>query len=146
MAKGGDSVNENAKAWVAALRSGEYRQNRTCRHKDGTFSALSVAVDLYIKAGHDDVVNVERDDGWVVSANADGSPKDGCLPQAVAKWLGLRSGGAGWYAVTPHRTAMSVAYLEDDRELSFSAIADFVETEPPGLFEEGSDDSEQPHN
>lgn len=74
---------ENMKAWVAALRSGEYKQGRSClRSADGTFCCLGVAGDLYAK-----VHNVE----WIQQA---GGPKESF--EKIADLLEARylSGGA----------------------------------------------------
>ena len=42
-------MNENAKKWVAALRSGEYKQGKDCLEKDGKNCCLGVACRVYQK-------------------------------------------------------------------------------------------------
>lgn len=108
-------LNENAKKWVAALRSGEYKQVRErLRGSDG-FCCLGVACDLYIRdqeLNWDDMVC-----GLV------GMPRD------VAYHFGLRS-GSGQYE------RGSLTMDNDVHERTFAEIADIIESEPQGLFVE----------
>lgn len=126
-------MNDNAKNWVKALRSGEYTQGRsvlTRVHSDGSEAhcCLGVACVLAVEAG-------------VISASAKRAErnlvcygddfKTAVLPEAVRSWLGL--------------TLNDSTFIRDGREdqltalndagVSFEDIAKIIESEPEGLFE-----------
>lgn len=108
---------ENMKAWVAALRSGEYKQGRSClRSADGTFCCLGVACDVYAK-GHGV--------GWILEETAEeeclllGEPA--VLPEEVVEWLGMDSSDPHVY------NGESCTLANDTLELSFAEIADLLE-------------------
>jgi len=65
--------------WLAALRSGEYKQGRQRLRTDDEFCCLGVLCDLAVKAG---AVDGFDDGGWY-------------LPDDVATWAGLEDAGSG---------------------------------------------------
>ena len=109
-------LNENAKTWVAALRSGEFEQAKGAL-KDATgYCCLGVACELYRReTGCGEWSN----ENWFLE-------KKGHLHFKVRKWLGLRTefGDFGQRALT---------VLNDDGA-TFSEIADIIESDPDGLF------------
>jgi hypothetical protein len=105
-------LNQNAKQWVSALRSGEFKQARgALRGKDG-YCCLGVAC-----------VVAERDG---VSLEADWDDM-GYLLENVQAWLGLRTKSGALFV------GDSLARLNDSGQ-SFVEIADVIESEPEGLF------------
>ena len=117
-------MNENAKAWVKALRSGDYQQTRHALRRDNGFCCLGVACDLAVKAG----LPVElRESCGMVTYNGE---KSG-LPPIVRAWLGLSE--VDGYMEGFACGCYSLAYMNDHGG-SFTEIADAIEEEPLGLF------------
>ncbi len=124
-------MNDNAKRWVKALRSGEYQQTvkRLHRITDGvdSFCCLGIACKLYAE-DHDITTviqaNTFEDDAVAYASYA------AILPHQVQYWLGLndRAGGFGYETLADR----------NDRGATFVEIADIIESEPPGLFMEES--------
>jgi len=115
-------MNDNAKKWVAALRSGKYPQGKSWLLKDGKYCCLGVACELAAQTGltsspsHPQFKNVVTFDG-----------EDAFLPSSVRKWLGLvEVDGAP-------KNGPSLVDL-NDKGKTFEEIADFIESEPEGLF------------
>lgn len=111
-------------AWVAALRSGEYKQGKGTLRDGDRYCCLGVACDLYRKHG--------GGPDW-------GNPKFGryeyylgyeaSLPSKVLDWLGL-SCHVGSYR------SNSLVELNDNGQ-NFEEIANLIESEPEGLFIKG---------
>lgn len=102
-------LNDNAKKWVAALRSGEYKQT-TNRLYDGD-------IDAYCCLG---VACAISELPW--------SKDLSLLPDSIMNWLGLTS-SHGHYEVD--------GWLVNDNDVykkGFNQIADIIESEPAGLF------------
>lgn len=120
-------MNENARTWVAALRSGMYRQGRSrLRAPGGKFCCLGVACDIYQRAtGDGEWGDIE---GAYVF-RADGETKDNVLPVVVTDWLGLSNQG-GRYA----NGKDDALWAHNDAGDPFSDIAAIIESEPEGLF------------
>lgn len=105
-------LNDNAKKWVTALRSGEYEQARGALTLDGRYCCLGVACAISPIPAKE----------WLGRS---------LLPDEVRTWLGL-SHEAGRY-----KRVYKAAHLtsdNDERKLTFSEIADIIESEPEGLF------------
>jgi hypothetical protein len=110
-------LNANVKKWVAALRSGEYKQGKFSLRNDDGFCCLGVACDLYAKE-HNLLWN-----GYDFMNNSN------VLPMQVMRWLGLAERNG--------------TYIDNDRCLSdfndkgmtFELIANIIESDPPLLFE-----------
>lgn len=121
-------MNENARTWVAALRSGMYRQGQgRLRAPGGKFCCLGVACDIYKDA--------TGDGGWREDANgytfrARKDEAFNILPAAVAEWLGLDSPGAHYGGLYGQDSLWS----QNDTGTSFADIAAIIESEPEGLF------------
>lgn len=138
-------LNENAKALVAALRSGEYTQTRGTLHRLVAAPAaygekvhpvghccLGVACEIFDQA-NPGVLTRKVDEGIESFAytSAEGEPgvEAGSLPSLVQDWLGLTT-GLGDYAG-------GGLYRDNDiLGKTFAEIADIIESEPAGLFSE----------
>ena len=125
------TLKEPVKLWLAALRSDEYRQGEAALHRtadDGgpdMWCCLGVACDVYLKAGGTLEVTKQRlQKRRRMSYDGDAV----FLPRAVLKWLGLRT-QTGSYA-------SGSLVRANDKGVPFSEIADIIESEPEGLFEE----------
>jgi hypothetical protein len=139
-------MNENAKAWIAALRSGEYEQGKKALHVlegDGVgYCCLGVACDLAVKAGVpltretelSEVIHQEIE----VFVTENGVRAVAYLPPPVRKWLGVRTDG-GNYDAHPSTHGFTSLATKNDDGATFGEIADIIESEPKGLFGEGID-------
>lgn len=114
-------LNENAKKWVAALRSGKYQQATGWLRSDAGFCCLGVACDIFLR---------ERGLFWD-EAEGFHSEDDQILPGNVMKWLGLAH-DQGRYGPPTENSMLTVD--NDEKDKSFSQIAEIIESEPEGLF------------
>lgn len=129
-----DLLTPPQRAWVTALRSGEYTQGRgrlTTVNAAGTEEdcCLGVACKEAIKAGVD--LKVECFEGGPdcfarVGYNGDKA----VLPNAVRTHLGLAT-NAGAFNHGHDQLA-----ARNDAGATFAQIADLIESRPPGLFVE----------
>ena len=113
-------MNDNARKWIEALRSGEYKQGHNALRTGSGYCCLGVACEVYRR---------EHLNGphWFCHYF---DHRDDELPKRVQHWLGLSSPRG------EHPKGPSLITLNDRRRLSFSEIADYIESEPPGLFTE----------
>jgi hypothetical protein len=123
-------MNNNAKRWVAALRSGQYRQGPFLHNvSDNTHSALGIACLLY-----------QQEVGDLVEGNEQGySGKVTCrtyegyfvtLPHEVKEWLGLTYPDCSYC----NERGIAKTLVKDNEELGFAQIADLIESEPKEMF------------
>ena len=113
-------MNKNAKKWVAALRSGKFKKaTGQLRKGEDRFCCLGVACEVAKKAG-------------VISGY---DPTAGGLPDEVQQWLGLRD-TMGAFEMGAFRKNSDYEDLTEinDKNHRFLTIADFIESEPAGLF------------
>jgi hypothetical protein len=118
-------MNDNARKWVEALRSGEFEQGRSRLRKGDQYCCLGVACELY-RREHPDGPDWDDVEGEFAF--------DGCesmLPDVVRDWLELRTPD-GDFGNGDHNT---LTYMNDDG-CTFEDIADVIESEPEGLFNE----------
>lgn len=116
-------MNENAKLWVEALRSGDYEQGvHHLRGEDG-YCCLGVACDLYRQRGGGEWVQLE---GRNWSRWAFGNKRHD-LPSNVQAWLGLASPSGDF-------GDNDALVIRNDHSQPFPEIADLIESEPKGLF------------
>ena len=132
-------MNENAQKWVQALRSGKYTQGKSRLAYHNTeghlyYCCLGVACDLAVKEGLPiRVKSVNLCNGAKAFVYDDNRST---LPDTVLHWLGLRTVTGvfgppkGEHLFVPP----SLTNLNDDG-ISFTEIADFIESKPEGLFE-----------
>lgn len=119
-------MNDNAKKWVAALRSGKYQQcqNALCREIDGqyTFCCLGVACDLFQKENSSLEITTGPDDSIAYDKTIS------YLPIEVKAWLNIKSNCGGY---------MNMSYTlahDNDHGQSFNEIADIIEENEKELF------------
>ena len=117
------NAQEARKIWIDALRSGDYEQTRNNLQDENGFCCLGVACLLAEKhAG----IHLQRDEEGFIKGK---TLKE---QRPVAGWLGLNgfiggyADGNGWLA------------SDNDGGMSFEELADIIESEPEGLFTEGS--------
>src|SRR4051812_46870410 len=109
--------SEIKKKWVAALKSGEYKQGRLHLKKDNTYCCLGVLCDIHRK---------ECSTGWIQQRTYMGSfltylGERYVLPLEVANWAGLE----GSNPLIPGHNFL--ASLNDIDSLNFEQIADLIE-------------------
>lgn len=120
-------MNDHAEKWVAALRSGEYKQGKGCLSRDGYDCCLGVACKLFV-AENPGSISVEEDELGAIRFDGETA----ILPLAVRDWLGLGE-EEGHYVEDDHsNTWLSV--LNDDG-VPFEDIANIIEAQPEGLFQ-----------
>lgn len=114
-------LNTATKVWLSALRSGLYKQGRKRLKHSGRYCCLGVACQISSRVEPRDWIH-----NTILTDTA----------QPVRNELGLeRAEGTfkmGAYAKYP--AADSLAVLNDEYRVSFADIADFIESEPEGLF------------
>lgn len=114
-------MNDNARAWVAALRSGAYLQTRRVLRNQAGFCCLGVACDIS-GIGHW-TPTPSGDTKWkYTAANGEQSATD--LPPSVADWLGLAAG------LVPRFGPIDA----NDSGMPFAAIADMIEKYADTMF------------
>ena len=122
-------------AWVAALRSGQYKQGRGYLANKGQFCCLGVACELAIADG----VKVKRKDRPSGVKEYDGIT--GTMPLSVRQWLGLKySDGAYKTDDGYHEENRNLACLNDNG-YGFEAIAQLIESHPKGMFVADEDEA-----
>lgn len=121
-------LNENAKKWVAALRSGEFKQgkNELENNLSVEHCCLGVACRVAEQNGISLVIDKTNLHG---KTRFDGNGQ--LLPSSVRAWLCLASPNGKFTVASSN--IQSLTRL-NDRGVSFSEIADLIESEPEGLF------------
>lgn len=137
-------MNDAAKKWVAALRSGKYRQGAGVLREGDQFCCLGVACDL-------SRIGKWKSKGgstWYEVSDPDFS--DDTLPHAVADFYGMQDTIGSFnpddlpdemvntirekVKVSDHGRQFTLTNL-NDYGFDFQFIADLIEAEPKGLFE-----------
>jgi hypothetical protein len=107
------------KKWVAALRSGKYKQGRGVLSQDGKYCCLGVLCE---------VLGAEKkvDSDGIVSYGVKGSKdrQTGVLPIAIQEACGMKS---GYGVIAFGENYLSLATLNDRRKRSFKHIAAYIE-------------------
>lgn len=114
------ALNENAKKWVEALRSGKYEQGQLALQNGNKFCCLGVACEV---------------SGLKVNRHDTGAIQGVILPFNVKKWLGL-IGHTGGH-LNSEGQFETLSGLNDNGK-TFSELADLIESEPEGLFASGN--------
>lgn len=136
-------LNENAKRWVAALRSGEYKQVCSYLRTSDGFCCMGVACDIYAKETGRGKWEPRNDwQEFQLDSDELALTSETELPHQVRRWLGLQECG-GKYVNPAHPTTLWYLISDNDGDpfvdshpgnLDFAAIADIIESEPEGLF------------
>lgn len=126
-------LNENAKKWVEALKSGKYKQGtgqlvtQESEWNEETMRFIPTGVKRYCCLGV--LCEVAVQEGVIPSFKED----DCYLPEVVQKWVGLKTPQG---IFKDNREDNSVSDVLNDREQkSFEEIAKVIESEPAELFE-----------
>lgn len=134
-------INENAKKWVEALRSGKYKQGYGCLaaihtdlegKKTEEYCCLGVACEVAIENGLKIETFVTK--GAFHEYKAYGHKEESSvLPHQVIQWLGMASANGSYF---PDENADLTTLIEknDGRHNSFDAIANIIESAPKGMF------------
>lgn len=118
-------LTENQKKWVAALRSGKYKQGRYFLNSEGKFCCLGVACEVAIENGVELTKETVLDSDNVACIAYNGEYQ--YLPTPVIQWLGLSYNSR-------HINAGSYLVLLNDSSTTFDKIAELIESEPEDLF------------
>ena len=118
--------------WVEALRSGEYSQGKSkLRRKESdekdSFCCLGVLCELAVKKGIIPPALEEMNGVFTYDEH------DTLLPDRVVAWAGLKSDSGGFYREIKGKD--SLVALNDGGK-KFKTIANIIESEPEGLFED----------
>jgi hypothetical protein len=114
--------------WVAALRSGDYRQIKGNLHQQGGetldlpagFCCLGVLCDLAAREGIVAGSLNPRSGIWAYGADTD----TGVLPREVLDWAGLKDSDP---LVPVGDDAASLTTVNDDYKMTFTEIAHLIE-------------------
>jgi hypothetical protein len=120
-------MNENAKKWIKALKSGKYKQGNGYLREGDKYCCLGVACELYIEDGNQLFVEKPNPDNDVYLY--DGAHSS--LPEVVLKWLGLRDPLGTFNTAISNEIRLSGL---NDSGVSFKEIATIIKSEPEGLF------------
>lgn len=120
-------MNDNAKKWVAELRSGKYKQTRKNLRDDIGYCCLGVACELYQEEVGDLEVRSRNGDRMYYYDNY-----SAVLPEKVRNWLGLFSSEGRYRS---GKVSESNLTTDNDSGCTFEEIANIIESEPDGLFE-----------
>jgi hypothetical protein len=113
------TTKEARKKWVAALRSGKFKQGRYTLRRFDSYCCLGVACEIYQDEVGDLDLNKDHTGRWQYNE------KISDLPAKVQHWLGLANSSGGY-------RGSSLTRLNDNMH-SFEEIADLIESEPEGL-------------
>jgi hypothetical protein len=117
------SMNSTIKAqWVAALRSGEYKQGTNYLRKEDRFCCLGVLCDLAVKAKVVSWEPLPTVDVW------DCGNLLAILPDEVQRWAGLKKGDPEVIVDGSEKGTM-LSRANDVLLLKFPAIADLIEAQ-----------------
>lgn len=125
-------LTEPQKAWLDALRSGEYKQGRDALRNGDNFCCLGVACEVALKQG------VELDVKALSSGLYSYDGSEGVVPLKVQDWLGLHtpSGMSHWSS-----PLMGCTTLNDTSRMPFERIADHLEENADAYFVRPGEDS-----
>lgn len=110
-------------AWVAALRSGKYKQGMKFLNRNGAFCCLGVLCELAKEAGVTETTNHSAFKNIVMYSDKCSMP-----PTVVYQWSGLSA------PVVPsppniksRHNEVSIAELNDEYNYTFDQLADLIE-------------------
>jgi len=121
-------MNPIAEKWVAALRSGKYKQGRRQLRSGDSYCCLGVLCDLAVKEG---VIKCERSLTFDAVLYGDELEK-AYLPCQVITWSGMKNAFGRLNKVYLNEDLANM----NDRGCSFEEIADAIERHYNELFKE----------
>lgn len=140
-------ILENRKNWIAALRSGTFKQGKNYLCKRSQYCCLGVVCQI-LKAERVMYSNNER---IVTFIDKNGESSSGSLPYGIKQQIGLRT-DTGYFTASKKikdllKDYKKVEYISNDRNqeetslatlndagVPFNIIADIIEMKPKGLF------------
>jgi hypothetical protein len=121
-------MNPEIKAmWVAALRSGEYKQGKgVLRTRDNCFCALGVLADVAAKRGVAEW-HIDDDGDWIINTPDDDHIGFATLPPCVMRWSSLPAGGPDLTIDGEQTNVVSMNDGDGGKNSSFAEIANAIE-------------------
>jgi len=122
--------NNIRKQWVDKLRSGEYPQAKgVLRKSDGGFCCLGVLCELAVEQKVIEPPTLHGSSYFYQDDKSDDA-YDAWLPPTVRKWAGLQTDEVrlAEYRVV-NEVAINTLSAMNDRGLTFTEIADFIESD-----------------
>lgn len=111
--------------WVAALRSGEYKQGKRKLHGEGNFfCCLGVLCDIYQKQ-HPETSKWEGGRFFADQSDSGSSTSQFYLPMPVRAWAGLKSSNP--ITISERGVESSMSDYNDHYHYSFNMIGDVIE-------------------
>ncbi len=130
-------MNDNAKMWVSALRSGDYVQTSGSLKENDSFCCMGVACDLYSKSVGNSRWNLDSSGTDWFEVLGEGDPNergsDVFLPEVVMMWLGIEDNCGKFFDEGVGAGTDSLVDMNDN-DSTFEDIAKIIEEEPRGLF------------
>lgn len=122
---------ERKAAWVAALRSGEYKQAKGALRKRDAFCCLGVLCDLYSKSPEGTAAGAVWVDGRFYEDPDDTLGQEEVLPPRVREWIGTTNDAAGETEREDEYGERSTNVLTEwnDTGVPFAEIADMIEAQ-----------------
>lgn len=120
---------EIGQEWVAALRSGEYKQGKGFLNiNDNEFCCLGVLCELAVKEGVIPPATFIGKESCIKKYGMDGSFVDitGVLPRIVKEWAGMHSTNGAFRTNSTDLKFTSLATLNDEG-WSFQKISNLIE-------------------
>lgn len=124
-------MNDNARMWVAALRTGKIPQGYGHLERKDRLCVLGVGCKLASQVGITKR-SIDPNDPKIVQYGTT-SLNDDVLPKEVQTWLGLASGYGRFKDAQGFETSL---IRLNDMGLTFTELAAIIESEPPGLFKQ----------
>lgn len=121
-------MNDNAKKWVAALRSGEYKQGFGVLKHYEKHCCLGVACVLFVKENPESLRVETTEGGYTMFGDRAYTTT---LPPEVQQWLSLATPTGDFVSDNPDGTSLMGL---NDTSATFDDIANVIATEPEGLF------------
>lgn len=128
-------MNDNAKKWVAALRSGEFKQTQKALTRvddNGNIECccLGVACELFNRE-NPGLVDIRDEENSIGERTRRYSDESALLPPGIVDWLGLFDRNGSYRTPDNGRHCLSE---DNDNGASFEDIATTIEANPKGLF------------
>ena len=114
-------MNDNMKKVLIALRSGEHKQTVKSLQDPNGYCCLGIMCLVFEKETRSKL-ELRMGDGCFYGGTLDDQ-------EGVQEWVGLKNADGGFII-----NNSSLADMNDDEGKTFLEIADFIESEPEGLF------------
>jgi len=130
-------MKANRQKWVDALRSGKYQQTTNCLNNARGHCCLGVLAEVYEQKTGDELPRDKS--GFIIGSGLIHTDMYGWALRNVGVWVGLQTDMGCFFndqkiPIMGYDTQGSLAKLNDQYRIEFSAIADVIESEPKELF------------